>query len=259
MSLRKKTTPVVICWEKDLADLKNNAIIIKMKKQFIKNNVLFARYGDLSPIVHTKYIKNKSNNKNSDPEEWDYHIGYHSPPCRKGIYAFVYPYIEKFLLSAPSFSGIHSTHPKVTFMKDQNGKKIVFQTEKIYEKTSSMLGDLNLESLVDPLQQSEIKKFLNKQGFWLKDIFLAEDKDNFSYLVKRIKPKVFEHTGPLWHHLGEFLESRGSIIEQRGAWVKTEFLDYKLALRKALGGANRTNFRPWNYSWDRLEVFIEKV
>jgi hypothetical protein len=44
--------------------------------------IVFARFGGLSPV---KYKKKGD--------------GFHAPPCKKGIYAFVYPYIEIFLWS----------------------------------------------------------------------------------------------------------------------------------------------------------------
>ena len=42
----------------------------------------FVRFGGLSPVNHKKFYKTDS---------------YHSPPRRKGIYAFIFPYIEDFL------------------------------------------------------------------------------------------------------------------------------------------------------------------
>lgn len=231
-----------------------------MRKQFVQNNILFARYGTLSPVKHKKYFKNNLNNKQPDYEFWDKDLGFHSPPCKKGVYAFVYPYIEKFLLSAPTFSGLHSTHPKVEFVKDKQGKKFIFNHKIIYDKSDSVFNSFNLLSLKDQTQIECFKKQFNKEGFFFKDYFIAESENKEeSYLVKRIKPKIFSYEGEIWHHLGDFLESRGSIIEQKGAWVKTDFLCYKKALKKALGQHTKTNYRPYSYSWDRLEVFIEKV
>lgn len=234
-----------------------------MKKHHIRNEILFARYGSLSPIKHKKYVKNKLNNKIPDSELWDKNIGYHSPPVRYGIYAFVYPYIEKFLLSSPTYSGIHSSHPKINYVKCKNNQKFIFDSELLYEKakdTNFQWNYINLEALKDPSQIECFKKNFTKQKDLLKDISLFEHKEEkLTYLVKQIKPKVFKHEGEIWHHLADYLDSPGSIIERKGGWVKTDFLDYKLALHKALGLANVTNFRPYKYSWDFLEVFIEKV
>lgn len=67
-----------------------------MKKHHLRNDIKFARYGSLNPIKHKKYVKNKLNNKLPDAELWDKNIGYHSPPARYGIYAFVYPSLNSF-------------------------------------------------------------------------------------------------------------------------------------------------------------------
>ena len=42
----------------------------------------YIRFGGLSPVNHKKFYKSDS---------------FHSPPRKKGIYAFIYPYIEDFL------------------------------------------------------------------------------------------------------------------------------------------------------------------
>ncbi len=42
----------------------------------------FVRYGGLSPVNHKKFYKTDT---------------FHSPPVKKGIYAFIFPYIEDFL------------------------------------------------------------------------------------------------------------------------------------------------------------------
>jgi hypothetical protein len=44
--------------------------------------IKFVRFGGLSPVNHKKFYKQDS---------------FHSPPCKKGIYAFIFPYIEDFL------------------------------------------------------------------------------------------------------------------------------------------------------------------
>lgn len=239
-----------------------------MKKHHLRNDIKFARYGSLNPIKHKKYVKNKLNNKLPDAELWDKNIGYHSPPARYGIYAFVYPFIEQFLLSAPTYSGIYSTHPKFSYVKCKNGNKFIFDYNILYDKTNpdTVFNGFNLSALRDPSQTECFKKQFNKANKLPKDMFMADmcDKDTnnndiHSYLVQQVKPKVFSYSGQIWHHLGDLLDSPGSIIERRGGWVKTDFLDYKLALHKALGQATVTNFRPYKYSWDFLEVFIEKV
>jgi len=229
-----------------------------MKKQHIRNNIKFIRYGNLSSIKHKKYIKDKMNNKHPDWEEWDEEIGYHSPPVKKGIYAFVYPYVEKFLLTGDRFSGLKSTHPKFEFIKDKEGNKILYNWD-IKGNEENGIGYYNTDQLVDQNQVELLKKILKKSNELPKDYSFETYKDGKYVLVKRIKPKIFSYQGEIWHHLESFLDSKGSIIERKGAWVKTDFLDYKLALQKAMGKVNRRNSCHWTTSRDFLEVFIEKI
>ena len=229
-----------------------------MKKEFIRNDIKFVRYGNLSSIKHKKYIKNKLNNTYPDDESWDDNVGYHSPPARRGIYAFVYPYVDKFLLTGPSFSGIKSTHPKITYVRCSKGNKIFYDYSNDGDKANEF-GYYNLDRLKDQSQIEDFKKCLNKEKFLSKDYSFDKVKNDLHVLTKRVKPKIFSYKGEIWHHLENYLPSKGSIIERKGAWVKTDFLDYKKALHKVLGKMNQNNRKTWKYSWDCLEVFIEKL
>lgn len=231
-----------------------------MKKEYIRNKIKFVRYGDLSSIKHKKYVKNKINNKVKDYEEWDGEIGFHSPPCKRGIYAFVYPYVEKFLLSSPSCSGVESSHPKLTYVRDQKGDKIFIDyslenKEEGFEVAEYIHSTIFLDQEQIPIFKSKI----NKQGNLKKDYMLSKTKDDKYVLTKRIKPKIFEYKKDIWHHLDRYLDSPGAVLERKGGWVKTSFLDYKIALHKYLGKVNLNNRKTWRYDWDCLEVFIEKV
>lgn len=224
-----------------------------MKKHHLRNKIQFCRFGSLNPITHEQ---NWQTSKES--------LGFHSPPCKKGMYAFVYPFIEKFLLSASSYSGLESSHPKLNYIKDKKGNKFAFRSKEIWEKSENCLSgtnefnQVNLNSLIIPEQRAELSKFLNKQGGWLKDIRI-EQLGDYCYLVKQITPKIFTYEGEIWHHLELYLDSRGEIIQQRGSWVKTDFQAYKKALHTALGRVQHSNYRPYKESWDFLEVFIEKI
>ena len=55
-------------------------------KKINGKQIKFCRYGGLSPVIQRGYKETKD-----EPT-------FHSPPARKGVYAFVYPYIEVFLL-----------------------------------------------------------------------------------------------------------------------------------------------------------------
>ncbi len=221
-----------------------------MRKKHIRNNILFVRYGSLNATKHDFFLNNKNEGT------------YHSPPANKGIYAFVYPYIEKFLLSNDKYSGIKSENPKLTYPRDKNGSKF-YVTADIFSDTkdsSDKIGHFNKKGFDD--QQLEcFSKILNNKGQLHKDYNWSQIKEKQYVLTKRIQPKVFKYEGDIWHHLEDFLDSKGSIIERKGSWVKTPFLDYKKALQKSLGKVNKTlsNSIGLCYSRDFLEVFIEKI
>ena len=48
----------------------------------LTKKIKFVRYGGLSSVNHKKFYKTDT---------------FHSPPAKKGIYAFIFPYIEDFL------------------------------------------------------------------------------------------------------------------------------------------------------------------
>ena len=214
-----------------------------MKKDLIKNKIIFVRYGDLSPITHEKYIKNSFPNRRLETmEESSY--SFHTPPAKRGIYAFVYPYVEKYLLSASKYSGIKSTHPKVEYVKDEKGNKIL----KYYPRKDGVW-------FPSPEQETFIQeKILTKQGELPKDYLWEFYGEEHMILCKRKKPKYFEYSGEIWHHLRDHLHSPRCILEEKGGWVKTDFLSYKIALKSALGQIKKERL-----SRDHLEVFIERV
>ena len=73
-------------------------------------NIKFARVGGISPVKQKGY----------DPAmPWT-----HSPPAKKGIYCFVYPYYVPFLLGGNEYSGMEAKHSKFEYVKNKNGEKI---------------------------------------------------------------------------------------------------------------------------------------
>lgn len=130
-----------------------------MKKYHVRNNIQFCRYGTLSTVSH----EHSWQNPKIRPDD----LGFHSPPCKSGMYAFVYPFIEKFLLSASSYSGLESPHPKVTYLRDKNGAKFAFKSDTIWEKSENILpgasDHINLDSLLITTQKDELSKFFNKE------------------------------------------------------------------------------------------------
>ena len=190
--------------------------------------IKFSRVGGLSPVKQKGY----------DPSM----PGKHSPPTKKGIYAFLYPYYEPFLLGGVEYSGIKTKHSKFEFIKDKNGNPIEVPFDIDYQHNGS--------------------------ENWMKFWGLHYNGDNKPYyIVKPKKPKVFEYTGELWHHLGKHLKPN-EIIGERGTWTLSTFNMYHKAIKKEYSvnkflrdfGFDGAVNNPFNYICiDHLEVFIEKI
>lgn len=69
----------------------------------------FIRFGGLSSVNHKKFYKIDS---------------YHSPPCKRGVYAFIYPYVEDFLISWKI--GNHDESWRVRYNKFYRENKKIF-------------------------------------------------------------------------------------------------------------------------------------
>jgi len=213
----------------------------------------FVRFGGLSSVYQEQY---KAVDKS-----------FHNPPKKRGCYAFVYGYIDKFLIGTTYEPGHISN--KSYWLRDDNGNKIkcddLFYTVKVKKSYS-----IEFISKISPIYI----KLLKKQKIKVKDINCYK---GYTFVLK--KPKVFEYNGEIWHHLGENLKPE-QIIESNGSWVKTSMGDFELALKieykKLLKDKHKTdkefnilNFKgkqnPFNpsfgikYNKDHLEVFIEKI
>ena len=235
--------------------------------------IKFTRIGGLSPVIQKGYT--------TIPEK----RGFHTPPARKGFYAFIHPYFEPFLLGGDwAKLGKKNKQEKFEYLKDKDGNKI-----KLYVKdyvwnhfpSDNEINDIN----------PELKKYLVKgkcgnynrnydgtdisQRFWTEDI--RDEKDNFVnyYLIHKKKPKVFEYTGELWHHLKNSAVKPFEIIDELGDWIKTDYDVFTKALEqdkincvKQLRSDDQFPFAQieintrniYNHiSKDHLEVFIERI
>ena len=234
--------------------------------------IKFARVGGLSPVIQNGYTLN--------PEKRTFH----TPPARKGFYAFTYPYIEPFLLGGDwGKLGNKNKHEKFEYVKDAEGNRIKLYT-KDWDGTENF-GDI--DKYINP----ELKKYMvkGKCGKWSRNEFGTDlsskfwteqirDKDNNFinyYLIHKKKLKVFEHTGELWHHLKNDAVKEFEIIDEVGSWIKTDYDTFVNALEKdkfeSVKQLRRDNFMSfeqeqintrnvYNYmSRDHLEVFIERT
>ena len=190
-------------------------------------DIKFARIGGLSPVKQKGYDSTMP--------------GKHSPPCKKGFYAFLHPYYEPFLLSGSEYSGLGTKHSKFERVKDKDGNVIKVDDDMSYENESS-----------------------NWMKYW--GLYMSNDDGAYD-VIKPKKPKVFEHTGELWHHLGEHLKPH-EILQTKGSWyltdfksyvkaLKKEFISKKILLKNEIGYETNNPFSA--ICIDHLEVFIEKL
>lgn len=95
-----------------------------MKKYHTPKKITLCRYGGIG-----KLIKQKGNfNKNVDDNE----MTFHQAPERHGYYAFLYPYIELFLLGSPTNkAGKNNDNIKYNgrFTEFKNGTYKIFQAK----------------------------------------------------------------------------------------------------------------------------------
>lgn len=233
--------------------------------------VKFVRYGGLSPIKQIGYDASMPT--------------FHCPPARKGFYAFLWSYIEPFLLSGGTreIGGIDGKSNRVKYVLDENGD---FLPEN-HKQGSKYFG----------VKSKEYRKICEEYSTWAKnrdkifsegkgwmDVYAqigTDPRDSFKgqgYVLAtwNSKPKIFtvNEDGLLWHHLGHQLKP-GQFIKEKGSWTLSKFSDYCHALHeefhsmssdnpfKVLGGKGQ-NFmktkRPtFGFSIDHLEVFFEKI
>jgi hypothetical protein len=198
-----------------------------------KNKAKFIRFGGLSSVKQKGY----------DPSM----PGMHSPPARKGIYAFVWPHIVPFMLGGETWSGIKSKHSKMEYVKDKTGK----------------IEEVN-ENLTDWTEVNFLKKYS------------TVEKDGKEVWIKPKQPKTFTYEGEIWHHLGSHLKPN-QIVKTKGSWYLTSYQDWEKAFEKEKHSILKQYHKIWLKDFkqelekielnnpfrffvkDHLEVFIEKV
>ena len=213
----------------------------------------FVRFGGLSPVKQTHY--DTSENK-----------PFHNPPRKRGLYAFPYPYIEKFLLGATDDPS-NISH-KTQWLRDENGNKI--KTNDFYDDEKGY--DIKIDGYpIKPQYIRLLKKLRIKQ----KDIWGSRGDDNVSYVTVMKKPRTFEYDGDIWHHLGHRLKPE-QMLGTSGSWTKSTMDDYFIALNLEFHSAKRDMIKtmkdyvaisdlmkkdPYknHFAKDILEVFIEQL
>ena len=231
--------------------------------------IKFARFGGLSSVNQRGY---KSNTET-----------YHGPPSRRGFYAFVWPHYDFFLLS----NGKTTSYPwaigtKFSYVKDSKGN-IIDDKHPDFDELSEghkywSIPSKSWSNHMDIWNDMEKNiQFPSSEYDKAREEFDAkwenENPNVGKYVfVKKPSPKIFEYTGNLWHHLGEYLGPSG-VIKQKGGWTLSSFDEYVIALKKDNHEAIKLQTHEYNqrkipYSTknpyngvckDHLEVFIEKL
>ncbi len=234
-----------------------------MSKYDIKSTkkLKFARFGGLSSVNQRGYDSSDTN--------------FHAPPSSRGFYAFVWPYYELFLLGANCTKNPKTIGSKFSYVRDSSGK-IVDSNHPDYEKLDSIDNSWSIETPEYSNFCKDNEKLIDDDY----DLFTKLQDDMFGpgklaqyVMVKKPKPRIFEYTGHVWHHLGGHLKQH-LIISSKGSWVKTDMESYRFALEREMHHAQKKAMS-WCYKYskfiptpksamhmqvrDHLEVFIEKI
>ena len=232
--------------------------MIKLKDMITEGKSVgeFVRFGGLSPVKQKGYTTGDD-------------AGFHTPPARKGFYAFPKGYIELFLLGGGRADPKNKdSSNRFVYLRDKDGKKI----------TNT---------------HSDFEKYLENDNYWdvklgLKDGAVPDEDGDYAYddyhhaLVKRVHPKKFKYNGEIWHHLREFVPPTET-LKEKGEWVKTTMKTYLEAFAKQAHASKKEMWQdarrygsdpdgkksmsdlqvradPLKYfSRDHLEVFIERL
>ena len=214
----------------------------------------FVRFGGLSPVKQDHYETGEDK-------------GFHNPPRKRGIYAFPFPYIEKFLLGATDKPGHISN--KTKWLRDEKGNRI--KSNDFYDDDKGY--DIKTDTYpINPEYQKLIRKLNVKQ----KDLRRTwDDKDDTTYMTVLNKPRVFEYSGDIWHHLGIHLKPH-QILATSGSWVLSDMDNYQIALNLEIRDTKRQMLKSMKdyidisdlmkkdpfktmFVKDHLEVFIESL
>lgn len=207
----------------------------------------FIRYGSLQPQKQSRY-----------GEDW-----FHSPPCKKGFYAFPYKYVEFFLLGATSEPT--NSSGKSMWLKDDGGNRVLDNDIWDFDDYDRRTGNYGIKK--------EWATLLKKKN--IKRNMLRSTMDEVTekhYVTVLKKPKDFDYDGELWHHLEYAIgNKRHLIIDEHGSWIKTDMKTYEYCLKRSAHIQHKDNRKDWGtdfvmnkdgnklYSRDHLEVFFERV
>ena len=132
----------------------------------MKNSIILARYGGLSPVKQTHYQKKE--------EE----MNFHSPPEKYGFYAFIFPYIDWFLLSGTD---------KLKEGKFKNKRKRLTQKYRKFQVSGPIWTHMDIPPKLNAF-------ILDKKGYWTKIDFIYLE-EILKYNKKEEKKYLFSLSG----------------------------------------------------------------
>lgn len=222
----------------------------------------FARFGGLSSVNQRGY-------DSSMPT-------LHSPPARRGIYCFPWPFYEKFLLGKACTNAPYVPGAKFSYARDASGEiidenhprssnmgnKYMSVPSKEWANYMERYPDFNDPEYDEKVEDIEQQWKMNHPG-----------KSKWVY-VKEPKPRIFSYGGDVWHHLGKHV-SPGEVLQSKGEWTKTTASTHRGALKKWMHQRAQHAIRFALFSSssipnprycanhvgvkDELECFIEKI
>lgn len=215
--------------------------------KFNRKKPEFIRFGGLSPVIQKGYTTSES-------ERY-----FHTPPARKGIYAFPRGYIEPFLLGGDCYINPKNKNAtrRVMYVRDKDGNVITDSHPEYdsYDDNESIWSvKVKLKEGAKPDEEGD---------YWFADYEHA--------LVKRVHPRKFIYHGDIWHHLDEHCKE---IKKSVGSWVLTTMDEYcnafgkyaiecrkeSIKMAKSPGSSPIIQRPPFDwFSKDHLEVFIERL
>ena len=186
---------------------------------------------------------------------------FHSPPAKKGLYAFPEGFVETFLLG-----GFQFRPDRHTWVKKEDGSLISYDDpekekyeirykfsfkDKLYQR--AYIGnkyDWVKKTKLDPYHQFNGNNNAQSNN--------TNEADNKLYLAK-IKPsKKFKHYGNVWTHLQP--RKAKDILDVYQSWYLVEY--YTLVKSLQIRYATNQTFKAtegYPYTKDDCEVFIEKI
>lgn len=169
------------------------------------------RFGGLSPV------KQRQRGKESDAT-------FHSPPRRRGVYAYVDGFVDTFLIGDTSELGHISN--KIFRLLDEAENPMVWDDHMQFDLAQNRSVPCTKKCL----------SLLRRKGIQQKQ--LVPGGENGAFICVLRKPRRFSYTGPVWHHLTNHVKEEE--IEQRwGSWVLTSFPAWASAVRKAIHADRR--------------------